>query len=163
MRWWTWALNTPTLAPVELSKLGPWLIGFRRVELWRVHLFLSRPPFLLALRSYTTLNFLEYANMSKEGHCVIRGNCGSKSIFGQQLPCPDDGPARDVCNSSLSWTTIAHSDTDTARKRRCSFSTCRCMWWRICRSSCLLLERAGWNTSGSIRHCRELPFVVPGV
>ncbi|KAF9428191.1 hypothetical protein BGZ94_003123 [Podila epigama] len=29
----------------------------------------------------------------KDGYCVMRQTCGSKSMFGKQLPCPDNGPA----------------------------------------------------------------------
>jgi Niemann-Pick C1 protein len=31
----------------------------------------------------------------EEGRCAIRGHCGKKSFFGGELPCPDNGPARD--------------------------------------------------------------------
>jgi len=30
--------------------------------------------------------------------CAMRGSCGSKGWFGQQLPCPYDGPPVEVCN-----------------------------------------------------------------
>ncbi|TCD70844.1 hypothetical protein EIP91_001535 [Steccherinum ochraceum] len=30
---------------------------------------------------------------SREGHCAMRGSCGKKSIFGTDLPCPNDEPA----------------------------------------------------------------------
>lgn len=30
------------------------------------------------------------------GICAIRGDCGKKGIFGQTLPCPDDGDAEPV-------------------------------------------------------------------
>jgi hypothetical protein len=30
------------------------------------------------------------------GHCAMRGVCGTKGWFGQQLPCPYDGPAVEV-------------------------------------------------------------------
>jgi Niemann-Pick C1 protein len=29
------------------------------------------------------------------GRCAIRGQCGSKSWFGKQLPCPDNGMAEE--------------------------------------------------------------------
>lgn len=32
----------------------------------------------------------------KEGHCIMRQTCGSKKMFGKQLPCPDNGPAIEV-------------------------------------------------------------------
>lgn len=31
----------------------------------------------------------------EEGRCAIRGHCGKQSIFGGELPCPDNGLARD--------------------------------------------------------------------
>ncbi|KAI5807933.1 patched family-domain-containing protein [Peziza echinospora] len=31
----------------------------------------------------------------KAGYCALRGQCGKKSFFGSQLPCPDNGPAKD--------------------------------------------------------------------
>lgn len=30
----------------------------------------------------------------EEGRCAIRGQCGKKSFFGGQLPCPDNEPAQ---------------------------------------------------------------------
>jgi hypothetical protein len=30
------------------------------------------------------------------GRCAMRGNCGRTSMFGADLPCPDDGPADKV-------------------------------------------------------------------
>lgn len=30
-----------------------------------------------------------------EGRCAIRGHCGKQSLFGGELPCPDNGPARE--------------------------------------------------------------------
>ncbi|KDQ20707.1 hypothetical protein BOTBODRAFT_26724 [Botryobasidium botryosum FD-172 SS1] len=29
----------------------------------------------------------------RPGHCALRGTCGKKGMFGQELPCPYDGPA----------------------------------------------------------------------
>lgn len=33
--------------------------------------------------------------LHEEGRCAIRGHCGKKSIFGGDLPCPDNDVARD--------------------------------------------------------------------
>lgn len=30
----------------------------------------------------------------EKGRCAIRGHCGKQSIFGGELPCPDNGLAR---------------------------------------------------------------------
>jgi Niemann-Pick C1 protein len=36
-----------------------------------------------------------YTPIHEAGRCAIRGHCGSKSFFGSQLPCVDNGPAED--------------------------------------------------------------------
>ncbi|KAF5510660.1 NPC intracellular cholesterol transporter 1-related protein 1 [Colletotrichum siamense] len=36
-----------------------------------------------------------YTPKHEAGRCAIRGHCGSKSFFGKQLPCVDNGPAED--------------------------------------------------------------------
>lgn len=33
--------------------------------------------------------------LHEEGRCAIRGHCGKKSFFGRELPCPDNGLARE--------------------------------------------------------------------
>lgn len=33
--------------------------------------------------------------LHEAGRCAIRGHCGKKSIFGGELPCPDNGFARE--------------------------------------------------------------------
>ena len=36
-----------------------------------------------------------YTPKHESGRCAIRGHCGSKSFFGKQLPCPDNGLAEE--------------------------------------------------------------------
>jgi Niemann-Pick C1 protein len=36
-----------------------------------------------------------YTPIHEAGRCSIRGNCGKKSVFGRDLPCPDNGLAED--------------------------------------------------------------------
>ncbi|KAF6842989.1 Niemann-Pick type C-related protein 1 [Colletotrichum musicola] len=36
-----------------------------------------------------------YTPKHEAGRCAMRGHCGSKSFFGKQLPCVDNGPAQD--------------------------------------------------------------------
>lgn len=36
----------------------------------------------------------------EEGRCAIRGHCGKQSIFGGELPCADNGPAKDLDDSA---------------------------------------------------------------
>lgn len=59
---------------------------------------------LLVLTLLTTQPFFTYASsepsepitkIHRAGYCAIRGQCGQQSIFGSQLPCPDNGPAKE--------------------------------------------------------------------
>ena len=58
---------------------------------WRYLLLLSSSIFRLCVHAaddgWTTIH--------KEGRCAIRGHCGSQSLFGPQLPCPDNGEAEE--------------------------------------------------------------------
>jgi Niemann-Pick C1 protein len=36
----------------------------------------------------------------EKGRCAIRGQCGKQSIFGGELPCPDNGRAKDLEDSA---------------------------------------------------------------
>jgi Niemann-Pick C1 protein len=36
-----------------------------------------------------------WTKIHEEGRCAIRGHCGSESLFGPQLPCPDNGEAEE--------------------------------------------------------------------
>ncbi|KAI7545453.1 hypothetical protein KC317_g15711, partial [Hortaea werneckii] len=49
------------------------------------------------------------------GRCAIRGHCGSQSLFGSQLPCPDNGlakePSPDVRDSLVSLCGDRWADT----------------------------------------------------
>jgi hypothetical protein len=36
-----------------------------------------------------------YTPKHEAGRCAIRGNCGKQSFFGSELPCPDNGLAKD--------------------------------------------------------------------
>lgn len=36
-----------------------------------------------------------WTKIHEEGRCAIRGHCGSQSLFGPQLPCPDNGEAEE--------------------------------------------------------------------
>jgi len=63
---------------------------------WR-HLFLlSTSLFGLSVQAADD----GWTKIHEEGRCAIRGHCGSESLFGPQLPCPDNGlaeePAADV-------------------------------------------------------------------
>ncbi|KAK5653323.1 hypothetical protein OQA88_9014 [Cercophora sp. LCS_1] len=41
------------------------------------------------------LGTASYTPKHEAGRCSIRGHCGSKSVFGSQLPCVDNGPAEE--------------------------------------------------------------------
>jgi Niemann-Pick C1 protein len=36
-----------------------------------------------------------FTPIHEAGRCSIRGNCGKKSFFGAELPCPDNGLAKE--------------------------------------------------------------------
>lgn len=36
-----------------------------------------------------------YTSVHEAGRCAIRGQCGKKSFFGAELPCPDNGLAEE--------------------------------------------------------------------
>ncbi|KAG0341177.1 hypothetical protein BG000_010008 [Podila horticola] len=57
-----------------------------------MHQPMSRLLLLLAAMSIA-LMACRAEPVHKEGHCVMRQTCGSKNMFGKQLPCPDNGPA----------------------------------------------------------------------
>jgi Niemann-Pick C1 protein len=42
-------------------------------------------------------------SLHEKGRCAIRGHCGKQSIFGGELPCPDNE--------------LAHQPEETARKK----------------------------------------------
>jgi len=52
------------------------------------------PLFLLAAALQSVSAEL-YTPKHEAGRCAIRGHCGKKSLFGKQLPCPDNGPAEE--------------------------------------------------------------------
>lgn len=37
----------------------------------------------------------------KAGYCAMRGNCGRATMFGAELPCPDDGKADQVSGKGV--------------------------------------------------------------
>ena len=53
---------------------------------------------LLALAHGTTI--LAQTDIHEKGRCAIRGHCGKKSFFGGELPCPDNGLAREPDHST---------------------------------------------------------------
>ncbi|RFU35146.1 hypothetical protein B7463_g1236, partial [Scytalidium lignicola] len=50
---------------------------------------------LAALLATTVVGVELYTPKHEAGRCSIRGNCGKKSFFGAELPCPDNGLARE--------------------------------------------------------------------
>jgi len=54
---------------------------------------------LLLWSAFTAIQLLAYAepitSIHQPGYCALRGQCGKKSFFGSQLPCPDNGPAEE--------------------------------------------------------------------
>ncbi|SPQ23279.1 31268894-7d7d-4050-a95f-46c7618a27ba [Thermothielavioides terrestris] len=50
---------------------------------------------LLATLELEPVAAVAYTPIHEPGRCAIRGHCGSKSFFGSQLPCVDNGPAEE--------------------------------------------------------------------
>ncbi|KAK9559965.1 niemann-Pick type C- protein 1 [Aspergillus fumigatus] len=50
---------------------------------------------LLSFLPHTLVVAEGETKIHEEGRCAIRGHCGKKSFFGGELPCPDNGPARE--------------------------------------------------------------------
>ncbi|AEO63982.1 uncharacterized protein THITE_2109612 [Thermothielavioides terrestris NRRL 8126] len=50
---------------------------------------------LLAALELEPVAAVAYTPIHEPGRCAIRGHCGSKSFFGSQLPCVDNGPAEE--------------------------------------------------------------------
>ena len=48
-----------------------------------------------ALLSLTFVASEGYTPKHEAGRCAIRGQCGKDSFFGPQLPCPDNGLAKE--------------------------------------------------------------------
>lgn len=59
----------------------------------------------------------------KAGYCAMRGNCGRATMFGAELPCPDDGKADEVSNPCVD----AESSVGVCRvpRRKCSVAAGR--------------------------------------
>lgn len=49
--------------------------------------FLASQPALVGAQGETKIH--------EKGRCAIRGHCGKQSIFGGELPCPDNGRAHE--------------------------------------------------------------------
>ncbi|KAF2485467.1 NCR1, Niemann-pick type C [Neohortaea acidophila] len=60
------------------------------------------PLFLLTLPSSAidSNNPLNLTKIHEAGRCAVRGNCGSESLFGKQLPCADNGLAGNGLSAS---------------------------------------------------------------
>lgn len=49
----------------------------------------------LCLASFAQAADTLYTPIHEAGRCAIRDHCGSKSFFGKQLPCVDNGKAKE--------------------------------------------------------------------
>lgn len=62
----------------------------------------------------------DLTTLHEPGRCAIRGHCGSQSLFGSQLPCPDNGraetPSASVRDSLVSLCGDEWKDTDVCCK-----------------------------------------------
>lgn len=61
----------------------------------------SRSSFIVGLIALTHGDTaVAQTDIHERGRCAIRGHCGKKSFFGGQLPCPDNGLAREPDGST---------------------------------------------------------------
>jgi Niemann-Pick C1 protein len=58
---------------------------------WRYLFLLSISLFQLCVHAADD----GWTKIHEEGRCAIRGHCGSESLFGPQLPCPDNDEAEE--------------------------------------------------------------------
>jgi Niemann-Pick C1 protein len=50
---------------------------------------------IVSLLAVSLVSGEAYTPKHKAGRCSIRGNCGKRGFFGSQLPCPDNGLAKE--------------------------------------------------------------------
>ena len=67
--------------------------------IWQNPVKLPRPVLGLATIAILCLGIVardgNWTDIHEPGRCAIRGQCGKKSFFGGDLPCPDNGKAED--------------------------------------------------------------------
>lgn len=54
-----------------------------------------RSAVIAGLLSASLVSAEAYTPMHEAGRCSIRGSCGKKSFFGKELPCLDNGLAKE--------------------------------------------------------------------
>lgn len=67
------------------------MLSSLRVHTLLLWAFIATTQLLFA----TSTNAESLTKIHQPGYCALRGQCGKKSFFGGQLPCPDNGPAED--------------------------------------------------------------------
>lgn len=69
-----------------------------------------------------------WTQVHEKGRCAIRGQCGKKSFFGGELPCPDNGLAQEpdddvrkklvtICGDSWSEGPVCCDDKQVSGRR----------------------------------------------
>ncbi|KAL6714331.1 niemann-Pick type C-related protein 1 [Lecanora helva] len=98
--------------------------------MWRISMRAPQLVFGVAIFTLLSLQVIakdgKWTDIHEAGRCAIRGQCGKKSFFGSELPCPDNGKAEDpdketreklvaICGNS--WEEGAVEDLRTNLKR----------------------------------------------
>ena len=67
--------------------------------MWAMRLFKLQALSSIALIAFSSAAVLagdeKWSMKHEKGRCAIRDQCGKKSFFGGELPCPDNGLARE--------------------------------------------------------------------
>lgn len=61
---------------------------------WWAQLLLASLFLFLLVNGATSSNDGNFTTKHEQGRCAMRGQCGKKSLFGSELPCPDNSPAQ---------------------------------------------------------------------
>lgn len=68
-------------------------------RMWRTAIQLPRALLGLAVIAALCLNVIaddgNWTEIHEAGRCAIKGQCGKKSFFGSELPCPNNDKAED--------------------------------------------------------------------
>ena len=86
--------------------------------------------YLLALFAASIAAGDGWTHKHEAGRCAIRGHCGKKSLFGKELPCPDNGLAEEPDNE------VRKKLVDICGDKWSEGLVC-CRGDQVCRSLCL--------------------------
>lgn len=110
---WLLAFTPSTLPPSYLSDTI--LNSLRHTPRLTMHALEAQDALHAPAPATPEADVHHYAK-GKPGYCAMRGNCGRATMFGAELPCPDDGKADKV--SALSGWDLGRLPRTSASVRR---------------------------------------------